>query len=426
MAFTDTSETKVLKAIGIHPWQLIAFLSMSFMYLFCYFGRYNIGAATPGMIEEFEYTNKTIGWLTTIFTIVYAFGQFVNGFLADRFGPKKLLIIGGFGCVMANVFFGISNTFVFQAIFWGMNGYLSSMLWAPCCRILYYWFPENRWGWWKGILGALCYAGGWLVMRIAGPTIEHWGWRAAFFVPPAFLLVMTVIFIFLGKSSPQDAGLEPEWEQGQREKPQKVGMKDYIRALSNFRMNLAYLSGIGQKFVRLAMLTWFVKILREPIGLGGFGFGITKATTITSHAFAGGIVFSILLGVISDRIFKGRRWQTLLMGFAVGGIGFAFLAQGNAILDYTHGELLLSITVFIAGGMIQGLETPLFLLPGQILGKKIGATGVGIMNGWMYVGASLAGVFFGWWLDSYTLASALLLMAGVCVASGIVAVFIRE
>ena len=82
-------------------------------------------------------------------------------------------------------------------------------------------------------------------------------------------------------------------------------------------MNLAYLSGAGQKFVRIAMLTWFVKFLKDPVEKGGFGFDITEAAVITSHAFAGGIFFSILVGLVSDRVFKGKRWQTMVIGFLI-------------------------------------------------------------------------------------------------------------
>ncbi|MBN1853594.1 MAG: hypothetical protein JW829_12755 [Pirellulales bacterium] len=87
---------------------------------------------------------------------------------------------------------------------------------------------------------------------------------------------------------------------------------------------------------------------------------------------------------------------------------------------------MIAITIFICGGTIQALETPLYLLPGQILGKQRGATGVGIMNGYQYVGASLSGFFLGWWQDEFSVGSMLLLLAGVCVLSSLVSVAIRR
>ena len=46
--------------------------------------------------------------------------------------------------------------------------------------------------------------------------------------------------------------------------------------------------------------------------------------------------------------------------------------------------------------------------------------------GWMYVGASFAGVFLGWWLDTYGLMSGVSLMATVSLVSGLAAALIRR
>ena len=146
MRSPTTPEPRVLPSAGLHAWQLIAFLAVAFLYLTCYFGRYNLSAATPGILAEFEFSKNEFGWIMTIFTMVYSAGQFVNGWLADRFGPKRLLVIGGFGCVAANACFGLSDSYATFAAFWAMNAYFSSMLWSPCCRILYNWFPTEPLG----------------------------------------------------------------------------------------------------------------------------------------------------------------------------------------------------------------------------------------------------------------------------------------
>jgi sugar phosphate permease len=153
---------------------------------------------------------------------------------------------------------------------------------------------------------------------------------------------------------------------------------------------------------------------------------LIAAGWITSLASLGGAFFSIVLGVITDRVFKGSRWQTILFGFILGGLPLFYIATGPAILDYPMGLFLLGAAMFISGGLIQAVQTPLFDLPGDILGKEMGGTGVGIMDGWMYVGASFAGVFLGWWLDSYGLTSGVMLMAIVSIVSGLLAIPIQK
>jgi len=90
------------------------------------------------------------------------------------------------------------------------------------------------------------------------------------------------------------------------------------------------------------------------------------------------------------------------------------------------GLYLVAAAIFLSGGLIQGLQTPLFNLPGDILGREMGGTGVGIMDGWMYVGAAFAGVFLGWWLDNYGLVSGVMLMAVVSIVSGLLAIPIQK
>lgn len=57
-------------------WQIRAFFSAGILYLFFYFCKYNLSAATPGIEEEFGFTDRTFGWILTAFLLVYAFGQF--------------------------------------------------------------------------------------------------------------------------------------------------------------------------------------------------------------------------------------------------------------------------------------------------------------------------------------------------------------
>ena len=404
-----------------------AFFSMAILYLFYYFCKYNLSTATPGIKKEFgiDYTN--FGWIITAFTLTYAVGQFINGFLGDRYGPKLILIIGGLGGVAMNVCFGLSSGLAFFVIFWTFNAYFSSCGWAPGSRIMFNWFPEKQWGVWMGVYNALCYSGAFLVFIVATFAIDKWGWRAAFFVCPAFLLAMTIVFFILGRNSPQEAGLQPPWEQKKEEKPAKrIGAEEYWFVFIHRKMNLAYLSGFGASFVRWGILSWMVTILQEPIDVGGFGLSLKAAGLITALASLSAAILSLLLGFVTDRVFKGLRWQTICIGCILGSLPLFYVAKGAVILTYPFGLFFLGLAIFWSGGLIQAIQTPLFALAGDLLGKELSGTGVGIMDGWMYLGAAFAGVFLGWWLDHFGLTSGIMLMAIVSMVSGLLAIPIQK
>ena len=87
----EATDKQILRAKGLHPKQLTAFFSMAVLYLFYSFCKYNLGVATKEIKDVFGFSNQSIGWITTVFTLTYAAGQFINGFLGDRYGSKYII-----------------------------------------------------------------------------------------------------------------------------------------------------------------------------------------------------------------------------------------------------------------------------------------------------------------------------------------------
>lgn len=209
---------------------------------------------------------------------------------------------------------------------------------------------------------------------------------------------------------------------------------------------LTALATICSQFVRWGLVNWIVKILITPCSVdapclaesaggglfagsqsGGFGMALMAATIAASAMHWGGAFFSIALGHISDTVFHGSRWQTILMGFLVSTAGLLIIYfWGLRILMLPGGVVILGALLFFAGGCIQGVQAPLFNLPGDILGTRLGGTGVGIVNGWSYLGASFAGISLGAMMDAFGLTSCLLLMAGISLAGAVVTAVLRR
>ena len=162
-------DKNILREKGVHIWQIRAFFSAGILYLFYYFCKYNLSAATPGIKEEFGFTDQTFGWILTAFLLVYAFGQFVNGFLGDRYGPKLILAIGALGVTLIASLvvpaFRKDPILLWAGCFW-MIAQGASLLWffqglermkavaslelgakavATACILLWVRMPEHAW-----------------------------------------------------------------------------------------------------------------------------------------------------------------------------------------------------------------------------------------------------------------------------------------
>ena len=446
-------DSRILKENEFHPVQLRVFFVMITLYTFYFTCNNNLGVAADRIQQSFDLSNATFGILFTIFTLGFGLGQFFSGYLGDRYSPKLLMFLGAIGATAANIGFGLSSGMKPFAIFWAINAVSLSMGWSPGCSVLFRWIPQKRWGLFMGLFDAFAFLGGIIIYPVAGFAITFLSWRAAFFLPALLLLMWSVVFCIYVKDTPQQYGFTVEWEHSgvsdakdPASASDTVCLRDYADVMKHPAILLTALATICSQFVRWGLVNWIVKILITPCSVdapglaesaggglfagsqsGGFGMALMAATIAASAMHWGGAFFSIALGHISDTVFHGSRWQTILMGFLVSAGGLLIIYfWGLRILMLPGGVVILGALLFFAGGCIQGVQAPLFNLPGDILGPRLGGTGVGIVNGWSYLGASFAGISLGAMMDAFGLTSCLLLMAGISLVGAVVTAVLRR
>ena len=454
-------DSRILKENEFHPVQLRVFFVMITLYTFYFTCNNNLGVAADRIQQSFDLSNATFGILFTIFTLGFGLGQFFSGYLGDRYSPKLLMFLGAIGATAANIGFGLSSGMKPFAIFWAINAVSLSMGWSPGCSVLFRWIPQKRWGLFMGLFDAFAFLGGIIIYPVAGFAITFLSWRAAFFLPALLLLMWSVVFCIYVKDTPQQYGFTVEWEHSgisdvkdpapgsgdaKDSASDTVCLRDYADVMKHPAILLTALATICSQFVRWGLVNWIVKILITPCSVdapglaesaggglfagsqsGGFGMALMAATIAASAMHWGGAFFSIALGHISDTVFHGSRWQTILMGFLVSTAGLLIIYfWGLRILMLPGGVVIMGALLFFAGGCIQGVQAPLFNLPGDILGTRLGGTGVGIVNGWSYLGASFAGISLGAMMDAFGLTSCLLLMAGISLAGAVVTAVLRR
>ena len=60
-----------------------------FSYLASYYIRNLLSVATPNMLIDGNHTSEFIGVLSSVYFLMYAFGQLINGFLGDIYPIKN-------------------------------------------------------------------------------------------------------------------------------------------------------------------------------------------------------------------------------------------------------------------------------------------------------------------------------------------------
>ncbi|HSO38361.1 MAG TPA: MFS transporter, partial [Labilithrix sp.] len=189
-----------------------------------YLCRVNVGPVRTEIQRELAIGAVEMGVVLASLKIGYAIGELVNGQLAERFGPKKVLLFGMFGSLFANVLFAFAASYVafpgiasalppiahflqhftpagsdvapitaLLASLAFLNGYFQAAGWPPTVKIMSIWFTAKQRGRMMGVLGTSYQLGSAITIFGAGLLASAFGnWRAAFLVPACAFFVSTI------------------------------------------------------------------------------------------------------------------------------------------------------------------------------------------------------------------------------------------
>lgn len=402
------TEKKLIKS-----WQIkITFLTGIFYFTY-YMARYNYSATIPFIQAEFNLNNTTIGLMATILTAGYAIGQFINGFLIDKYGPRVMMSLGGALTWLMNIIVALSSTFNGILIAWGLNGYVQAMGYGSVCKLYANWFPPEERGKPLGFNEFLQSFSSFIIVPLGAYVITRLGWRYVYVIPPISVLIFSLIFFKSIKDTPVHASISPYWEPPNNATP-KSAVKAYKKTLSDWRMIASYISYGGSQFGRFVIYTWVAKYIYELTG------NIIIAGWVTAAFALGGSVGSLAVGWLSDRL--RLRWPIITAGMVLSAVSLGVFA-----VMPTASPLMLSVLMAICGSGIEAVEVCYFLLPMDILDNEgYQATGVGVMNAFGKAFATIQGVLFGFLLDVSGFQNAFLVTMMICVGSALLVIPIRK
>lgn len=104
-------------------------------YFATYLCRLNFSAVMPELSGGNIFTESQIGSISSVFFICYGVGQFVSGFLGDRFSPRLMIFAGLFISSLSNIALFFFNGYGAFLVLWAINGCVQSMVWSPMLRV---------------------------------------------------------------------------------------------------------------------------------------------------------------------------------------------------------------------------------------------------------------------------------------------------
>ena len=382
---TEAAEPESARGAAL---RLRMLLLVMFCYLFYYTGRQTFGFAIPGICEEFGYTKTQLGWCSTAMLWAYAVGQAVNGQLADRYGGRAMMSLGGVFSFVMNWMVSLGSGLAGIGVSWSINGLAQSMGWAPGSRILSNWWDHRH----RGIVyGSYAFAAGCasiLAFAMATWTVGF-GWRWIFRGPVILLLLASVVFWIFARDKPSDCGLPdlPPEARDEETPLHECAWDRYRVALTHIPFLTACLSIGCQNLARYGLYVWV------PVHFLGSDWKNSPDKWISIWLPVGMALGAISNGWISDRLLGANRSLAaalFLLGAAVCGGTMWLLPSGHP---------LVVPMLFLTGFFVFGPESAYWALCPDLLGRRHAGTGTGVMNFSAKLIAGLGEPAIGWMVD---------------------------
>jgi MFS family permease len=326
-----------------------------------YIDRGNLALAGPQIQKELGLTATQFGILGSAFYYSYVLAMIPAGWLAERFGAKRVLFAGVAIWSLATLLTGFASGFIvilFLRVLLGLGESAS----FPCSsKILAQVVPLDRLGNANGIMSSGYLFGPAIGMLAGGLLMEQFGWRPLFYV----FGILSLLWLIPWRSVviAQQASRAPE-------KSHAPSFGQILRQRGLWGAALGLLSAnFGFYFVIFWLPTYLVT--ERGISIGGMalmGFAAYAINAACALAMGWATDRWIRAGHSADVVYKGA-----MAALHIGGIGCMF---AMAYMDMFG----LTIALFIFN-VLLGIASPGYYAVAQIIaGPEATGRWVGVQN----------------------------------------------
>jgi sugar phosphate permease len=420
-ALTNNAFSKATKT------RWLVLLLISLMYMITYMDRTGISIAAPAMEKDFGLSSTAMGIVFSVFLWAYAIGQIPGGSLADRFGPRLiLLVIVPFWSLMTGltaVAAGAASLIVIRFVF----GLAESAAFPTATRAMQLWFPKAERGIVQGVTHSFSRLAVAIVPFLAVSITVAFGWRWIFYIFGAAGLLWSLAFYLLYRNLPEH---HPAVNRSELTHIRGCNPDGTIKPVDLHRSvappwkilfrspNMWYIAAgyccfyYGTYFY----MTWFPTYLQEYRHLS-----VKAVGTLASLPLLAGMIGDIMGGTLTDAVYKktGRlRFARRIVAAP------AMLASGICLIPaaLTHSSWTAILCLTASLFFLELVISPAWAVPMDV-GGEFSGTVSGVMNMAGSLAASLSPIIFGSLVQRGMWVTPFFISAGVLSAGALVWAF---
>lgn len=363
------------------------------------------------MAADFRTAPQTLASLTSIYHFAFAASQIPVGAAMDRFGvrPVSLSLLAGtiIGALASGLATG-PESFVFGQFLLGIA--TSGMLMCPMTLAAKQ-MSAARFGLWSGVILSIGNIGMLLSASPLAFVVEHFGWRAGFWISAGFgAAVAAAVFLLVPKQPAEHA--DPSSPLSQMAEVLRIGLSRPLRGL-----------------IALALVSLAASLVLRGLWGGPWLMEIKGLSRIEAGNVLGLFTLALIAGPvlmgISDRTI-GHRREVLAATHSLAALLLALAAAGAP--NYPLSELLgvkavpapVDAALFVLMGIAISTQPLLFGMTRQLAGAQNAGKALSAINLAFFLGAALMQSATGMVATIFGLPAVLLFMAAALIVGVIV------
>ena len=338
----------------------IVLFAMLFCGIIAIMNQYKVPTFMPALIEDFfPGSPGDAGWLMSVIAVAAIVTAFPSAFLLNRFGPKRVGLIGlafmVVGCTIGATAYSAAQLIVGR-LFEGMG---VATMGVVATTIISMYFPREKAGLPMGLWNLWYVVGSTLAYNIGVPvalmlTGDTHNWHSWWWFCDAFALVAFVVFALFVSVPHVGRGRAAKLEKATGQKAHRPSKLLY----DGFKVPRMWLFGLGfcfLMFTSLSVLTWVPTYVQgiELDRLLAQGLSVADAQaaagvtggSMASLGFAASIPMALVTAFLLGRFksIKSRNVMVVIAGFA------AFLYVGAFLIPYEYLPYYLVLLGFESG-----------------------------------------------------------------------------
>ena len=367
---------------GRFRWAVLGVTWMA--YMSAYLVRTTVAPLSPFLIEGLSLSRFEVGLLVSASAFGYMAFQIPAGWLVDRVGVRKMLLVGPLvaGSFVLGMYFvgGFPAALAVMAL----AGFGCGCFPTVATKAVLHWFPLRERATAIDINQTSLNVAG-VLTASALPTLALvYGWRAAF-IPVALIPIAASVAAYTLYREP--VGEEPPKVSGKG----GASWAAVRGVILDRNILLVALACMGLCVCEFAFTGYLVIYLKEVVGVS-----VAVAGGYLALANLGGAVGKPFFGALSDRVFGGSRRKPLII---VGALILVFTILMQMISASTPYWVMLGIIVLF-GFTAIGWGGMNLVLASEFAGKENAGLAVGYAASISLIGNLVGPPIFGWMADA--------------------------